>query len=62
MIRIISLKEGFRRAGVAHPARPVDYPDGRFDKKQLEELQAERMLVVQVLPDGEPGGKGKKGG
>lgn len=55
IIRIISKKDGFRRAGKAHPAEPRDYPAKAFDKDQLAELQAEPMLVVQELdvPDTE---------
>ncbi|KQC03147.1 MAG: hypothetical protein APR55_07115 [Methanolinea sp. SDB] len=64
MIRIISKKDGFRRGGVAHPAKPKDYPDDFFDNEQLEALKNEPMLVVQELADpaGEEGpdsGKGK---
>ena len=63
MIRIISRKEGFRRCGIAHSAAPKDYPDDRFTKKQLDELKAESMLIVQELPgDPETGDAGKPDG
>lgn len=51
MITINSKKEGFRRCGVAHPARPTEYPNGRFSKKELALLQEEPMLVVTVTED-----------
>jgi hypothetical protein len=61
MIRITSVQAGFRRCGVAHPAGATDYPDDRFTKKELEILQAEPMLMVQVI-DGEIGQGGSQGG
>jgi hypothetical protein len=51
MIRIRSKKDGFRRCGIAHSEKPVDYPDDRFSKKQIAELKAEPMLFVEELPD-----------
>jgi hypothetical protein len=56
---ITSRKDGFRRAGLAHPAQAVTHPDGRFTPGQIEALRAERMLVVQVIPAApeEPEGK-----
>lgn len=69
MIRIVSRKDGFRRCGIEHAAMPTEYPNDRFTAEQLAQLQAEPMLVVDVLPDtpaedapgGETGkGKGKK--
>lgn len=61
MIRIVSKKAGFRRCGVSHPDKAVDYPDGRFTAAQIEALKKEPMLVVQELPDPEPDPKpGKK--
>ncbi len=65
MIRITSKKEGFRRCGIAHCEKPIDYPNDRFSAKQLKALKDEPMLVVQELPDPEPEkedgkGKGKK--
>jgi len=60
MIRIISKKDGFRRCGVAHPETATDYSDDKFTKKELERLKNEPMLIVQKLPDAEPGKKSKK--
>lgn len=51
MIRITAKQDGFRRGGMAHPATPTEYPDSKFTKKELENLQAEPMLVVEVLED-----------
>ena len=70
-IIINSKKEGFRRAGVSHPAIPKEYPDGFFTKQQLTQLKAEPMLMVQEIkaePEGgaqddkQPKGSGPKGG
>lgn len=47
-ITITSKKDGFRRAGMAHPAKPNTYPDGTFTAEQLKALQADPMLVVHV--------------
>ena len=58
MIRITSKKDGFRRCGVAHPKSATDHPDNRFTEDQLQILQAEPILVVQVVTGGtDPGGK-----
>lgn len=46
MVIIESRSEGFRRAGVAHPARPVEYPDDRFSSEELAVLRSEPMLIV----------------
>lgn len=50
MIRITSKIDGFRRAGVAHPAAPTEYPDDEFSKEQLAALKAEPMLIVELRP------------
>lgn len=50
MIRITSKVNGFRRAGLAHPAGPTDYPDDAFTEEQLALLTAEPMLVVSYKP------------
>lgn len=51
MIRITALSDGFRRAGTAHSASPTEYPDETFTPEQLQELKAEPLLLVEVLPD-----------
>ena len=53
MIRITSKRHNFRRCGIPHPKTPVDYPDERFSEEELKILQAERMLTVEVIDDGE---------
>lgn len=47
MISITSKQHLFRRAGVAHPKGPVEYPDDRFTDQQLKALMAETMLIVE---------------
>lgn len=54
-VKITSRSAGFRRCGIAHPAQPTTYQDGTFDEKQLAILQAEPMLIVEVIPE-EPQG------
>lgn len=51
MIRIKSLKQGFRRCGMAHSVEPVEYPDDTFTADELEQLLDEPMLSVSVLPN-----------
>ncbi|MFH2011684.1 MAG: HI1506-related protein [Pseudomonadota bacterium] len=53
MIRIVSKKEGFRRCGIAHRAKPTEYPNDRFSKKELAKLKADPMLIVDEIPDKE---------
>lgn len=57
MIRITSKSDGFRRAGIAHPAAPTDYPDDAFTKFQLSQLKAEPMLVVEEIKEAAKGAK-----
>lgn len=51
MIIIRSLREGFRRCGIAHSVEPVEYPDERFTADELEQLLDEPVLSVSVLPN-----------
>ena len=51
MIRIASKKEGFRRCGIAHSAKPTEYPNDRFTKKDLAALKADPTLIVDEIPD-----------
>lgn len=60
MIRITSKQAGFRRCGVAHPAAPTDHADNTFTAAQLKQLQAEPMLVVEIVA-GSAGGEGGEG-
>lgn len=63
MIIITAKKDGFRRCGVAHSAKPVEYQDDAFTPDQLAELQADPMLVVELTeakdskPASKPAGK-----
>lgn len=51
MIQVTSKKEGFRRCGVSHPARPTDHPAGSFTEEQVEILKAEPMLTVVEIEE-----------
>lgn len=51
MIRISSKQEGFRRCGVAHPKEATEHQDDAFTPEQLKQLQAEPMLVVELVKD-----------
>lgn len=42
-------RQGFRRCGVHHPATPVDHPEGRFSKAEIDLLKAEPNLIVEEL-------------
>ena len=55
MIRITSKRHLFRRAGMAHPKGPVEYPDDRFTDQQLKALAAEAMLIVEEIKAPEVG-------
>jgi hypothetical protein len=59
MIRIICSKDGFRRAGIAHPQGVTEYADSAFSAEQLRALKAEPMLAVEIVAE-EPKKKSKK--
>lgn len=61
MIIITAKKDGFRRCGVPHSAKPAEHQDDAFTPEQLAELQADPMLVVEVAAT-EDKGKGPEGG
>lgn len=48
-LRITARIAGFRRAGVSHPAAPVDHEAGRFSADELAALRAEPALVVEEI-------------
>jgi hypothetical protein len=50
--RITARRDGFRRAGLSHPASPVEHRVGIFTDEQIEALLAEPMLIVE--PSGMP--------
>lgn len=65
ILRITAKRDGRRRAGIDHPASPVDHPLDVFSKGQIEQLKSDDLLVVQELeidvPDEKPtGGRGGK--
>ena len=47
---------GIRRCGVRHTAEPQVWPAGQFTGDQIRILQAEPLLVVELLDDGDQGG------
>ncbi len=49
MLIITAKKDGFRRCGLAHSAKPVEHQDDAFTPEQLAELQADPMLVVELV-------------
>ena len=51
MIIIIAKKDGFRRCGIAHSKEPTEYPDDRFSAKELNDLSAEAMLIVEEVAE-----------
>ena len=55
MIVITSKREGFRRCGVAHAARPTEWPDDRWTEAELAALMAEPMLTVDYVEAPAPG-------
>lgn len=57
-VQITARQEGFRRAGLAHPARPMVHPADAFTADQLAALEAEPMLVVARLELADPAGPG----
>ena len=50
-LRIAAKRDGFRRAGIAHPAVATDHPAGRFTPDQVEALRADPMLVVELVAE-----------
>lgn len=48
-IRIAALRDGFRRAGIAHPKEPADRPITVFTPDQVEQLLGEAMLKVELV-------------
>lgn len=45
-LRITARRDGFRRAGIEHPATAVDHPVSGLSKAQIAQLKAEPGLVV----------------
>ncbi|WP_421460635.1 HI1506-related protein [Agrobacterium tumefaciens] len=49
LVRITSKRDGFRRAGIAHSSKPVDYRPAELSPEQLEVILAEPLLTVEVI-------------
>lgn len=54
ILRITSKVDGFRRAGIAHPAVPTDHPFERFTPSELAALRAEPRLKIEEIEMAEP--------
>lgn len=48
-VRIAAKRDGFRRAGMAHPRQPTEYPAEQFTPEQLEALLADAALKVELV-------------
>lgn len=49
VVRIRATREGFRRAGMAHPREAVEHAALRFTPDQVEQLLAEPNLIVELV-------------
>ncbi|MEO0036230.1 MAG: Mu-like prophage FluMu N-terminal domain [Pseudomonadota bacterium] len=64
-LRITARRDGFRRAGIAHPAGAVEHPLDTLTTAQIAALRAESMLIVEDIAEDEAGAVApgrKKGG
>lgn len=52
-IQITAKRDAFRRCGMAHSDKTQTYADGHFSQAELAELQAEPMLVVTLVTEGQ---------
>ena len=50
-IIITSKRDGFRRCGIAHPAKQTPYPDDFFTQEQLKALSKEPQLILAYMED-----------
>lgn len=53
ILTITARADGFRRAGLAHPAQPAHYLVESFTPRQLDALLTEPMLVTRLHDDAE---------
>lgn len=60
-LRIAAKRDGFRRAGMRHPAKPVEHKPGTFTAAQVEALKAEPNLIVEELGEAAKGKAGAEG-
>lgn len=49
LVRVTSKRDGFRRGGIVHSSKPVDYRPGELSPEQLEATLAEPLLTVEVV-------------
>lgn len=62
-IRVVSKRDGFRRAGLVHPDSPVFHKKADLTEAQIAALQAEPMLIVDEMdPPGFKAAPAPKGG
>lgn len=61
-IRIKASRGVYRRCGVVHSTKAVDYPDDEFTPEQLETLKADPVLTVTVLEGDAMASPGPDGG
>ena len=55
LICIQARRDGFRRAGISHPAETVEHAYDCFTPAQIEQLLAEPQLMVTVVDRPDPG-------
>lgn len=53
ILTVTARADGFRRAGIAHPAEPTHYLVEDFTPRQLDALLTEPMLVTRLHDDAE---------
>lgn len=49
VLRITAKVDGFRRAGIAHPAVATDHPIDGFTEDQIKAIKGEPQLVVEEV-------------
>ncbi|TRA97038.1 MULTISPECIES: HI1506-related protein [Agrobacterium] len=49
LVRVASKRDGFRRGGIVHSSKPVDYRPAELSPEQLEAILAEPLLTVEVV-------------
>lgn len=61
VLRITAKVDGFRRAGMAHPAAATDHPIDSLTEDQIKALKGEPMLVVEEAEVEDPEPEAKEG-
>lgn len=49
LVRITAKRDGFRRAGIVHSSKAVDFRPGELSPEQLEAILSEPLLTVEVV-------------